>query len=325
MKEKRTSPMRCMRWCSMPPTRYPNMVTRYGISIIGAGRLGRSLGRRLRERGWKIHSVVTRSQTTARRAVRSIGGGHARAAITAEAFLTPVVLIAVPDSAIQQVAEQLADAVGSQEARGSFIFHTSGSLSSDILLPLRKLGASVGSIHPLQSFSGVGVPDLEGRLFAIEGDSRAVRVARSLARTLGAQVMLLDSAAKPLYHAAASMAAGQILTALEAAVQIFISLGMKRREALRVLLPLTRQVLENQERIGPRAAWTGPLARGDFRVVWAHEEALRGQHGEYLAAYRALNRLAARVLSRDPEGILAALDQLSQEVAHPPKTKGISA
>src|SRR5262245_12029325 len=229
MKEKRTSPMRCMRWCSMPPTRYPNMVTRYGISIIGAGRLGRSLGRRLRERGWKIHSVVTRSQTTARRAVRSIGGGHARRAITAEAFLAPVVLIAVPDSAIRQVAEQLAEAAGAGDARRRFILHTSGSFSSDILLPLRKLGASVGSLHPLQSFSGVGAPELEGRLFAIEGDAGAVRVARQLARTLGGQVMLLDPAAKPLYHAAASLAAGLLLADFEAAVQIFVSLGMKRR------------------------------------------------------------------------------------------------
>lgn len=301
------------------------MVTRYGISIIGAGRLGRSLGRRLRERGWKIHSVVTRSQTTARRGVRSIGGGHARPAITAEVFLAPVVLIAVPDSAIRQVVEQLANAVGSEHACGRFILHTSGCLSSDVLLPLRERGASVGSIHPLQSFSGVGAPDLEGRLFAIEGDTGAVRVARSLARTLGGQVTLLDAAAKPLYHAAASMTAGQMLAELEAAVQIFVSLGMKRREAVRALLPLTRQVLENQERLGPRAAWTGPLARGDFHVVRAHEEALRSQDGEYLAAYRALNRLAARVLSRDPEATLAALDQISQDVTLPPKAKGVSA
>jgi predicted short-subunit dehydrogenase-like oxidoreductase (DUF2520 family) len=283
------------------------------------------LGRRLRERGWKIHSVVTRSQTTARRAVRLIGGGHARSAITAEVFLTPVVMVAVPDSAIVQVVERLANAVGSEGISGRFILHTSGCLSSDILYPLRNLGASVGSIHPLQSFSGVGAPDLEGRLFAIEGDTGAVRVARSLARTLGGQVMLLDSAAKPLYHAAASMAAGQLLAELEAAVQIFVSLGMKRREALRALLPLTRQVLENQERLGPRAAWTGPLARGDFRVVKQHEEALGGQHVEYLGAYRALNRLAARVLSRDPEAVLAALGQISQDAAQPPKAKGVSA
>jgi len=296
----------------------------YGISIIGAGRLGRSLGRSLRERGWEIHSVVTRSQTTARRAVRSIGAGHARVAISSEVFLAPVILIAVPDSAIQAVVQQLADH-GEQDAPKHFILHTSGALDSEVLAPLRQLGASVGSMHPLQSFSGVGVPSIEGRVFTIEGDARAVRVSRSLVRSLGGQVLLLDSVAKPLYHAAASMAAGQILAVMEAAIQLFASIGMKRREALRALLPLTRQVLENQERLGPRAAWTGPLARGDFRVIAAHEKALLARPEEYLAAYRALNRLAARVLARDPESMLAALDEILQESAPAPKAKGVSA
>jgi predicted short-subunit dehydrogenase-like oxidoreductase (DUF2520 family) len=300
------------------------MVTRYGISIIGSGRLGRSLGRSLRERGWRIHSVVTRSQTTARRAVRSIGAGHARAAISSEVFLAPVILIAVPDSAIQAVVQQLAD-LGEADVRKHFFLHTSGALDSGVLAPLRQLGASVGSVHPLQSFSGVGVPSLEGRVFAIEGDTGAVRVARSLVRSLGGQVLLLDSVAKPLYHAAASMAAGQVLALMEAAIQLFASIGMKRREALRALLPLTRQVLENQERLGPRTAWTGPLARGDFRVIAAHEKALLSRPEEYLTVYRALNRVAARVLARDPESMLAALDEISQESAPARKAKGVSA
>jgi len=31
-------------------------------------------------------------------------------------------------------------------------------------------------MHPMQTFSGVGVPPLEGKVFAIEGDEIAVRV-----------------------------------------------------------------------------------------------------------------------------------------------------
>jgi len=308
----------------MPPTRYPNTVTCNGISIIGGGRLGRSLGRSLRERGWKIHSVVTRSQATARRAVRSIGGGHARATISNDVFLAPIVLISVPDSAIPDVVQQLA-AVAEPGARNRFVLHTSGALCSGVLAPLRGLGASVGSVHPLQSFSGVSAPSLEGRVFTIEGDNGAVRVSRSLARALGGQIVLVDSTDKPLYHAAASMAASQVLAEVEAAVQIFASLGMKRREALRALLLLTRQVLENQQRLGSRAAWTGPLARGDFRVIADHEKALRSCPGEYLAAYRAMNRLAARVLASNPESMLAALDHISHEPAHSLRAKGVSA
>jgi len=272
------------------------MMKRYGISIIGGGRLGRALGFRLRERGWRIHSVVTRSEATARRAVRAIGSGYAKAGLSRDVFLAPVILIAVPDSAIREIAAELAD-LGSGEPGKRVILHTSGALSADALAPARIGGVAVGSFHPLQTFSGIGIPALEGRVFAIEGDAAAVRVARAMARVLGGQTLMLNSSAKSLYHAAATMSAGHILAELEAAIQLFVSIGVKRRDALKALLPLTRQVLDNLETVGPRAAWTGPLARGDYEVISAHEAALRGLPEEYLAAYRALNQLAIRVLA----------------------------
>jgi predicted short-subunit dehydrogenase-like oxidoreductase (DUF2520 family) len=281
-----------------------------GISIIGAGRIGRALGRRLRENGWKVHTVVTRSETTARRSVRSIGAGRGRADISRAVFAAPIILIAAPDSAIDGVAAKLAS-FGRAELHGKTILHTSGTLSSDALSVLRPSGSSVGSMHPLQTFSGIGIPPLDGTIFVIEGDSRAVRVARSITRALGGHVVQLQAAEKPLYHAAAVISAGQILAMEEAAVQLFASLGMKRHEALRALVPLTRQVLENLQRVGPRAAWTGPLARGDYGVIAKHEAAMKSAPPEFLEAYRAVNRLAARVLARNPEVVLCELKKIS--------------
>jgi len=299
------------------------MVTKYGISIIGAGRLGRSLGRILRDRGWKIHSVVTRSQTTAKRAVRLIGGGRPSTEISRAVLAAPVILIAVPDRAIPDVVDCISGIA--DQLRKHVVLHTSGALDSGILAPLRPVGAAVGSFHPLQTFSGVGTPRLEGRIFAVEGDVAAVRVSRAVIRALGGQVVLLASSDKPAYHAAASISAGMVLSLVETAIQIFASFGMKRREALHALLPLTRQVLENKETLGPRAAWTGPLARGDYDVIAAHEKALRSFPEEYLAAYRAVNRLSARVLARDPENMLRELTVVSEETLNNTKTEGVSA
>jgi predicted short-subunit dehydrogenase-like oxidoreductase (DUF2520 family) len=121
------------------------------------------------------------------------------------------------------------------------------------------------------------------------------------------------------------MAAGQILALLEAAVNLFSAVGMKRQEALHALLPLTRQVIENQERFGARSAWTGPLARGDFSVISAHQSALTSFPREYLHAYLALNRLAARVLARDPETTLSTLDQISPALSSDILAKGVTA
>ena len=280
------------------------------LAIIGAGRVGRALGRRLRELGWKIGAIVTRSEASARKAVRFIGAGKACAGLTRQILVSRVILIATPDDHIAVVARGLAR-IAEEELRGRVVLHTSGAMDSSALDSVRHRGAKIGSIHPLQSFSGVAVPSLEGKVFAIEGDTQAVRMARRIARALGGSPVHIAGSKKLLYHTAAAMAAGHVLAVEEAAAQLLISLGMKRSEAVRALLPLTRQVLENFERLGPRAAWTGPLSRGDYKVVRAHSNALRESPNEFMHVYEALNRLAARVLSQDSAAMLAELEKNS--------------
>src|SRR5215475_5218585 len=294
---------------------------RGSLTIIGAGRVGRALGRALRETGWNIYGVVTQSKPTARRAVRFIGRGQAFVGISRQALSPRSILIAVPDSAIRDIAEELAR-ISAEEWKGKTVLHTSGALASNVLEPLRHFGASVGSLHPLQTFSGIGVPPLEGRVFAIEGDPGALKFARQIVRALGGYVLQLPVSGKAAYHAAASMAAGQVLTVLEAATNTMMSIGVKRRNAIRALLPLTRQVLDNFERVGARATWTGPLARGDYSVIAAHLDALRGRPAEFSRAYENLNRLAARVLSQDPETTLAELDGLQSRTKSRSTTMG---
>src|SRR5262249_34486245 len=125
------------------------------LAIIGAGRVGRTLGRRFRELGWKIGAVSARNRSCARRSVRFIGAGKPYAGIPPEALASRVILIATPDDTIAGVAEELAR-VGRHSLRGRIVLHTSGAVDSTALRPLAEAGALVGSMHPLQTFSGVG-------------------------------------------------------------------------------------------------------------------------------------------------------------------------
>jgi predicted short-subunit dehydrogenase-like oxidoreductase (DUF2520 family) len=288
------------------------------LAIIGAGRVGRVLGRRLHQLGWKIGVVVTRSEASSRRAVRFIGAGKPYGALTRHVLGSRVILMATPDDALSGVARELAR-TGGEELRGKVVLHTSGAQDSRTLAPVKECGAAVGSMHPLQTFSGVGVPPLEGRVFAVEGDVIAVRAARQVAKALGGSPVHITGEKKILYHAAAALAAGHVLALVEAATQLLVSLGMKRREAARALLPLTRQVLDNFERVGPRAAWTGPLARGDYKIVEAHRRALHDSQEEIAQAYETLNRLAASVLAPDAAGAGAEWEKIA--VAWKPRAK----
>ena len=281
------------------------------VAIVGGGRVGCDLGRRMRELGWRVGAVVTRSRASARRAVLAIGGGVAHGGLTRQAVGADLILIATPDDAIENVARDLAG-IGGSEWRGKIVLHTSGALDRTALGALAELGASTGSIHPLQTFSGRGVPDLDGVVFAIEGDRRALRTARNIARSLGGVPVVVEGAHKAAYHAAGAMVAGQGLALVEAATRILMKSGFTRRQAVQALLPLMRQMLSNFERHGPRVAWTGPHSRGDYATIRRHRDALKKFPREYGEAYRALTLLAGRVLAANPAAAEKALERASK-------------
>jgi predicted short-subunit dehydrogenase-like oxidoreductase (DUF2520 family) len=278
------------------------------LAIVGAGRVGRALGRDLHDAGWNISVVVTRSHASARQAVRAIGAGQPFSGLTRLILGASVVLIAVPDDKISDVAQRLAR-VGGEEWRGKIVLHTSGALDSSVLEPLGKLGAETGSIHPMQSFSSRMPPPLDGVLIVMEGAPAALRMARRMAHSVGGQPVRIRSSDKLAYHAANVFAAGHVLSLIETAVAILSKAGFSRRQASQALLRLSRQVLQNFEKFGPAAAWTGPAARGDFGTIAAHARALRSAPREFQEAYSALNRLSGRVLARKPERMLAQIDR----------------
>jgi len=279
------------------------------VSIVGAGRVGRALGRRLHELGWSVGAVTGRSKSTARAAVRVIGAGQPLDDPTCQVLNSRVVLIATPDSAIEDVAKNLAR-LGGKEWSGKVVLHTSGALDSSVLQPLAELGAATGSMHPMQTFSNQNIPDLAKCIFGIDGCPAALQVARKMIHQMDGVAVRLSGANKAAYHAAGSFACVYVLALMETATRLLMTQGFKRRQAMRALLPLTRQTLDNFERVGPLAAWTGPLSRGDFSTIERHVKSLADFEPEYLDTYMTLSRLTAGVLAAQPGAMLKQLDRI---------------
>jgi predicted short-subunit dehydrogenase-like oxidoreductase (DUF2520 family) len=291
------------------------------LSIVGAGRVGRTLGRRLHELGWHIGAVVTRSRAHSRAAVRVIGAGtpmrlggtggiYFREGETGsirdlaldlnKVFAADVLFFTTSDDILPSLARAFARLAG-EKCRGRIVLHTSATLDRGALAPFARFGAAVGSLHPMQAFGGSVMPNLENVIFAVEGDSQAVRVAESIAKSLGGIPVAIASGDKALYHAAAVMAAGSMYATIEAGLQLLMRAGFTRERAGQTLFPLLRQIFDNIERLGPRAAWTGPLSRGDYEIVARHARALRTSSPQIREAYAALAMLAASILSGDPQ------------------------
>jgi len=292
------------------------------VALIGAGRVARGLGGCLREAGWTIGAVVARTMPSARAAVRAIRGGTPCVGPTRRVLDAGVLLLAVPDDALAGVAARLERACG-DDLRRKVVVHTSGALTSAVLAPLALRGAWTGVMHPMQSFGARTRPRLDGVLFGIEGHAEALRAIRKMVRSLGGDAARVEAARKAEYHCAGTFAAAHVLASLEAGVHLLTAAGMKRREATRALLRLARQVLDNQELLGPRAAWTGPLSRGDFSTIGLHWESLAHYPPEFRAAYAGMTRLAARLLASEPEAVLARLDSTMPAAAMAPSQRAV--
>jgi len=265
------------------------------LAIVGAGRVGQTLGRALRRRGWRVGAVVTRQLSTARAAVRFIGAGKPISDLRFEISKTDLCLLTTADSQISSTARALARVGG--DWRGRVVLHTSGALSSRELAPLRRRGAAVGSCHPIYPFPRPLRSFPRGVVFDIEGDRRAVRVATGLARALGGVPVRLSPRGKVLCHASGTLAAGHLLALVDLATTGLVRAGVPRKFAWQALQPLVRETLAGYTRWGA-AAWTGPLQRGDVGTVRRHLAALKALPRPYREAYLALARALVELYRR---------------------------
>ena len=267
-----------------------------GVAVIGAGRLGTSLGRALAEKGYPILWIADRKPAAARESRRIIGQGRATSGF-ARAGAAGIVILAVPDEEIERAARKLARTSGAW--RGKIVLHTSGILSSDALAPLRHKGASCASFHPVQSFPRKDLPPahFKGIVIALEGDEEALRAAGRMVRSLGAHALLLQARDKIFFHAACSMVSNLFVPLFEMSRTLLRRSGVENAAAVRVLLPLVQGTLRSVKHIDGADALTGPISRGDVETVKKHLEALKG-YPAARRAYRVLGAEAVRLVRK---------------------------
>jgi predicted short-subunit dehydrogenase-like oxidoreductase (DUF2520 family) len=264
------------------------------VAVVGAGRVGAAMAVLLGRAGHRIRAVAG-GDATRDRAARYLPGvpvlpneDTARSA--------PVVLLGTADAAIEPVCTTLARA-GALGA-GQTVAHLSGATGLDALGTAAAAGASILSIHPLQT-----CPDVEAALARIPGSAFAVtarepdalELGMRLATDAGGRPFPLEDAMKPLYHAAAVFASNYLVTISALAETLEEVAGVP--DARAALGPLQRATLQNVEAVGAGAALTGPALRGDAGTVEANLRALAEHAREAVPAYVALADLALELAS----------------------------
>jgi predicted short-subunit dehydrogenase-like oxidoreductase (DUF2520 family) len=244
------------------------------VSMIGIGRVGGALAIALGRSGFNIEYLVHRDPSTANLVSAFLPSGInlVSGSRSLPEFRADIVLVTTADPEIPGIANQLKDRL----KPGAVLLHTSGSLSSEVFSDLASAGYHTGSIHPLVSVSDPvsGAENFSGAFFCVEGDDLAVATARSIVESLGGRPFSVDSAKKPLYHAAAVTACGHLVALIDVAIEMLAKCGVEKGAAQEILLPLINSTVDNLTVQTPARALTGSFARIDVTAVERHLAAI---------------------------------------------------
>jgi len=263
------------------------------ITLVGPGRAGTALALAARAAGHDIVAVVARRLESARDAAAVLGDPEALP-LHAHLPQSDLVVIATRDGAIEQVADEVSRHADDVAAT----VHLSGLASVATLDVLVERGIAVGSFHPLQTLPTpqAGAERLRGAWFAVTtGDERLRAGLHELAVSMGGHPFDLADDFKPLYHAGAAAAANFPLAALAMAADLFEAAGVPFEAAE----PLVQAVVANAFEFGPRAALTGPVARGDVATVVAQLRAVASAAPELATGFGAFVAELGRMTDRD--------------------------
>ena len=229
------------------------------VRVVGAGRAGGALGLALERVGWTVDPTLGRGDD-----------------LTGAAHEVDLLVLAVPDPFIAEVAAAV------ESDPDTVVAHLAGSLGLAVLAGHPRPAA----LHPL-----VALPDAEtgaarladGAWFAVAGD----RLVGQVVADLGGHVFTVADEDRTRYHAAAVIASNH-LVALLGQVERVAPDGVP----LEAFLALARGTVDNVAALGPAAALTGPVARGDWATVERHLAALPADERE---AYEAMVAQARRL------------------------------
>ncbi|MGB0839721.1 MAG: Rossmann-like and DUF2520 domain-containing protein [Chitinophagales bacterium] len=251
---------------------------RLNITVIGYGRVGFHLTKKLHQVGHKIVQVYSRNkqrfegQFAPSKTANTIGITQFDALDTQQ---TQVYILAVRDDAIKEVAQKLSTL---SLLSNAIVCHTSGATPSTVLAQ----HASFGVFYPLQTFSRNKSVDFNNVPFCIDGNSDMVKqTLTQLAQQLSEKVYAIDDKQRQYLHIAAVFAnnfTNHLCTLSEQICE-------QHQVPFDILRPLILETALKIQHQSPSISQTGPAIRGDKQTIDKHLNLLEGNQQYFLAAF----------------------------------------
>lgn len=263
------------------------------VGIIGAGKVGTTLGAYLRKNAITVSGYYSRTYENAAIAA-DFTKTKAFSDIDALVDASGTLFIAAPDGEISHVW----DCIAKDKLAGKIVCHFSGSLSSLVFSGIETAGASGCSIHPMFAFSDKfqSYKTFHTAVLTIEGQEKAVCQMKTLFEGLNHKVFTVKAEDKMRYHAAAALASNYMVALFQTSLNLLEDCGFSEEDSRFLLAPLIRNNVNAMLEKGSADALTGPVERGDTDTVRKHLEVLSGTDTE--AVYRSLGKELVKIAQK---------------------------
>lgn len=266
------------------------------IGFIGAGKVGFSLGRYLKENEYTVSGYYSKSMASAEDAAQFTETKRYNT-MKQLVEVSDVLFLTVPDGEIPVVWERLKEI----DLNNKIICHTSGALGSEVFSDMKNQNVYGFSVHPILAISSKyeSYKDIKSAFFTIEGSREKIDEVADIFRKCKNKVQIIDSSEKIKYHVACSIVSNFAVTLADIAKEMLEECGFDDKTVFEAIGPLISKNADNIVRKGTIEALTGPIERGDVQTVEKHMSVLSG---EELLLYKSLARRTLRLAKeKNPE------------------------
>lgn len=244
----------------------------YNIGIIGAGKVGVSLGRYLLDLDYtNLVGYYSRSLYSSAYAAKVTNSGKFTS-IEKLVEKSNVILITTPDDQISEIWST----ISKFSIQNKIVCHCSGSLSSEIFFDISSKGASGCSMHPILAISSKenSYKDLSSAFFTLEGQDKAIEFFSRVLDSKRNKYKVLSKTEKTKYHISSVFISNLIIAMGNISIKLLGDYDFSQEEALDALKSLAVGNMDKFFARGPQDALTGPVERNDLGTVEKHLKAL---------------------------------------------------
>jgi predicted short-subunit dehydrogenase-like oxidoreductase (DUF2520 family) len=254
------------------------------FGIIGLGKLGLSIAVGLSTQGrlaWAMNRGLEQ-----RNAAKFVLSPSLPMYSSIDALPDPPssIILAVSDSAIEEVSGQLAEKFG-KKLSDIVVIHCSGAKTRSALVACEECGAFTLSLHPYQTFGIATTKNFKdiawGAEFPPNEPFRTIseQFAHDMIQALGGKMMLLSPMTienKPIYHASAVFASNYMNVLVGFAAEAARLAGIAPEQFLpQILTKSLENAMAGLKQPSGKYPLTGPISRGDLATLESHLASFR--------------------------------------------------